>query len=96
MARSRRGLAALALLALFLGSGLGLPETSPGGCADDCDDEGSGCVDCPLCSPTRTAVLVTPCTSPETEPFDSWTAPPVAQASRPEDRGVFHVPKTLA
>ena len=95
----RRGLAALVLVLLFLGTGIGLPESSPGGCADGCEDdggEGGGCADCPLCSPARAAVLVPPDDSPVAELVDSYPVFSVECASRTEDRGVFHVPKPLA
>jgi hypothetical protein len=90
----RRGLTALVLVLLFLGTGIGLPESSPGGCADGCDDDGGGCADCPLCSPARAAVLVPPDDCPVAELVDS-TRPFPSSASRTEDRGVTR-PKPLA
>ena len=72
-------------------------QAMPAECLDDCEDEASeGCLDCPLCSPSRAPSLVG---HAEVAAFDGPVSVcelvPIVRPSRTEDRGVFHVPRYL-
>jgi hypothetical protein len=73
-------------------------QAGPVRCSDGCaDEEGTSCVDCPLCSPARAPVLLGQAEgSLAVEAVAACEAPVVSRCSRTEDRAVFHVPRLPA
>jgi len=87
----------LAVLLVALTIWTGSAQATPAPCLDDCaDDVATGCLDCPLCSPSRAPSLVG---HAEVAAFDGpmsvYELVPTVRPTRTEDRGVFHVPRLL-